>query len=326
MSLGLLDDIRMKIGSGEDVSPSEALALLQLEDPDVYDLFAITNRLRHTHKGNKIRFCSIINAKSNLCAEDCGFCSQAKNSTAEIPKYTMLPPEKIVEGAVAMEKAGAHEYSIVTSGRATETKSELERVTEALKGISSQTGLERCASMGTLSRKALETLRGAGLQRIHHNLESSPRYYPNVCSTRSWESNVETIKEAKALGFFVCSGGIFGMGESFQDRVDLAFILKDLDVDSIPLNFYHPIPGTALENKYRLTPLECLKIIAMFRLVHPMKDIWAMGGREVNLRSLQSMIFMAGANGILGGNYLTTRGRPFSEDLAMIADLTFERA
>ncbi len=326
MSMQFIHEIRIKTENGEGISPSDALKILRLEDPDIYDLFAISNRLRHRYKGNKIRFCSIINAKSNLFAEDCGFCSQAKNSTAEIPKYTMLRPEEIIEGAVAMERAGAHEYSIVTSGKATETKKELDRVAEAIKGISRETGLERCASMGTLSRETLLLLKDAGLERVHHNLESSPRYYPNVCSTRSWESNVETIREAKALGFTVCSGGIFGMGETLQDRVDLAFILRDLEVDSIPLNFYHPIPGTALAAKHNLSPMDCLKIIAMFRLVNPTRDIWAMGGREVNLRSLQSMIFMAGANGVLGGNYLTTRGRPFSEDIEMITDLMFERA
>jgi biotin synthase len=198
---------------------------------------------------------------------------------------------------------------------------ELVRVGNAVERIRDEVGLETCVSLGALPADGIAYLMSRGLRSVHHNLETSRRFFPSVCTTHDYEEDVRAVRDAKAAGAWVCCGGIFGLGETDEDRVELAMTLRELGVDSIPVNFLNPVPGTPLEGKRDLTPITCLKIIAMMRLCHPAREIIVCGGREVNLRDLQSLMFAAGATGTMAGNYLTTCGRPAEEDIRMIRDL-----
>jgi biotin synthase len=261
-----------------------------------------------------------MNAKSGRCPEDCAFCAQSSYYKAKIKVYPLIDPEVIVRRAKKAWEVGARRFSIVTSGKSL-TKSEVEKVCLAIREISKETKVQTCASLGMLNKEEASALKEAGLWRYHHNLETSCSYFPKICSTHSYDEDIRTIKIAQEVGFKVCCGGIFGMGESAEDRIMLAFMLKDLGVDSIPVNFLNSVPGTKLEGTYLLNPLECLKILAVLRFILPTREIITCGGREQNLRSLQSLMFFAGASGMMLGNYLTTKGRKPEEDLQLIKDL-----
>lgn len=306
------------------ISAQEAKQLITLDHSELLNLFKLTNSLRQHFKGNGVNLCSIINAKSGLCPEDCKFCAQSAHYKTPAKTYPLLNSNIIAEKAILAAGTGARGFSIVTSGYSIDNKSELDDIAQAIKAISEKTPLYRCASLGILNEQELNYLRYAGLTKYHHNLETSRTFFPNICTTHPYDDDVDTIKSAKSAGLNVCSGGVFGIGESWDDRIELAFTLKQLDVDSIPINFLNPIKGTPLEGSTYLSPLECLKIIAIFRLILPEKDIVICGGREVNLRDLQSMIFYAGANGMMIGGYLTTSGRPVEDDIKMIRDLGLE--
>lgn len=306
------------------ISPNEAKQLTTLTDDSMLKLFGTTNELRQHFKGNTVNLCSIINAKSGLCPEDCKFCAQSAHYKTEAKSYPLLRTYTIAEKAVDAVHAGARGFSIVTSGYGVDNKTELDDIADAIKAIAMKTPLYRCASLGILSEQELNYLKDAGLTKYHHNLETSRSFFSNVCTTHPYDDDVDAVKAAKLVGLNVCSGGVFGIGESWEDRIELAFTLKALDVDSIPINFLNPVKGTPLEGKSILTPTECLKIIAMFRLILPDKDIVICGGREFNLRDMQSLIFYAGANGMMTGGYLTTSGRPSEDDLRMIRDLGLE--
>jgi biotin synthase len=262
-----------------------------------------------------------VNAKSGLCSEDCSFCSQSRRSKADIRKYPLIEEEEMVRAAREAKARGAREFSIVSSGLAMRNRGELERVGNAIERIRSEVGIETCVSLGTLSAEDVSYLLSRGLRSLHHNLETSRSFFPSVCTTHDYEEDVRAVREAKAAGAWVCCGGIFGIGETALERVELAMTLRELSVDSIPVNFLNPVPGTPVEGRRELTPFDCLKIIAMMRLVHPRREIIVCGGREVNLRDLQSLMFAAGATGTMAGNYLTTAGRPAEDDIRMIRDL-----
>lgn len=319
----LVAEVGGRVLEGGNVTPEEALELIGLEGEDVYDLLLAAGKVRRHFKGTKVFFCSIVSAKSGLCPEDCSFCAQSVHASVEIETFPVRDPDYILEHARAAASAGAHEFSIVTSGKAP-GKKDLDKICEAVERMKAQNTLVRCASLGMLSEEKAERLKAAGLQSYHHNLETSRRFFPNICTTHGYDESLETVRLAKRHGFSVCCGGIFGMGETDEDRVDLAFTLKELDVDSVPLNFLNPIPGTKLENRPLLPPLKILAVIALYRLILPRKEILVCGGREVNLRDLQPLMFLAGANGTMLGNYLTTKGRSPEEDLRMIADLGLE--
>ncbi len=306
------------------ISEQEAKKLSILTHEHMAKLFEVTNALRQHFKGNGVNICSIINAKSGLCPEDCTFCAQSAHYKTAAKRYPLLKPDIIVEKARNAVGWGARGFSIVTSGYGIDNQSDLDEVANAIKGIAEHTPMYGCASLGILTKHELSYLKDAGLVKYHHNLETSRSFFPGVCTTHPYDDDIEAVKNAKQAGLNVCSGGIFGLGESWDDRIELAFTLKDLNVDSVPINFLNPIKGTPLEGKTLLTPIECLKIIAIFRLILPEKDIVICGGREVNLRDMQSMIFYAGANGMMTGGYLTTSGRPVEDDLRMIHDLGFE--
>ncbi len=306
--------------SGSGISPEEALEVLNAPDEWLFDLLGATWRVRKHFKGNRVRFCSIVNAKSGLCSEDCTFCSQSRVSRAKIQKYPLIGPEEILKNASAAREAGAREFSIVTSGVGLKNRKEVEQVGDAISRVR-ELGLETCVSIGIVDRETIRYLKSKGLVSFHHNLETSRSFFPRVCTTHSYEDDVEVVRLAKEEGLWVCCGGIFGIGESDEDRVELAVTLRELNVDSIPVNFLNPIPGTPLEGRRELSPIKCLKIIAMMRLVNPTKEIIVCGGREVNLRDMQSLMFVAGATGTMLGNYLTTTGRPPEEDIRMVDDL-----
>ncbi|MBM2828710.1 MAG: Biotin synthase [Actinobacteria bacterium] len=313
--------IREDAMSGEGISSHDALAVLRLPREEMWRLLDVTESVRRHFKGDGIRLCSIVNAKSGLCSEDCSFCSQSRQSKAEITKYPLIDEEKIVAAARDAKERGAREFSIVASGMAMRNRKELVRVGNAVERIRDEVGLETCVSIGTIPAESVAYLLSRGLRSVHHNLETSRSFFPSMCTTHDYEEDVRAVREAKAAGAWVCCGGIFGIGETDEDRVELSMTLRELDVDSIPVNFLNPVPGTPLEGKRDLTPFLCVKIIAMLRLCHPSREIIVCGGREVNMRDLQALMFAAGATGTMAGNYLTTSGRPAEEDVRMIRDL-----
>ncbi|MHC1585511.1 MAG: biotin synthase BioB, partial [Candidatus Syntropharchaeia archaeon] len=301
----------------------ESLQLLELSGADVMDLFSAANRAREKHFGKKIGLCAIVNAKSGRCPEDCAFCAQSSRHNTQIQIYPLIGEEKMLKAAREAKKAGANRFSIVTSGRSLGSK-ELERIGDAIRMIKKETNLHICASLGFLDEEKAEILKDAGVERYHHNLETSESFFSRICTTHSYTEKKKTIISAKNAGMEICSGGILGMGESRKDRIEMAFTLRELKVNSIPINILNPIRGTRLENAQPIPPMEILKTISVFRLILPDKEIRLAGGREINLRDLQSLAILAGANGIMIGNYLTTPGRDPEEDIRMIRDLDLE--
>ncbi len=319
----LIDSIVSCLIAGLGISEFEAEAIAQLSWREFIQLIPIINQLREEKFGNQVRICAIVNAKSGRCPEDCKFCAQSAHWKTNIKTYPLLSPSEMVERAKKAKEMGAKKFSIVTSGKGINKKEEIEKIAQAVSEIRSL-GLEPCASLGIVEKEALEELKQAGLVRYHHNLESSESFYPNICTTHSWQESLEVVKTAKELGLKVCCGGIFGLGEDWQDRIELAISLARLKPDSVPINFLIPIPKTPLENQKRLSPLEALKIIAIFRLAVPDSDIIICGGREKILGDFQSWIFPAGATGIIIGDYLTRKGRSPEDDLRMLQALGLE--
>lgn len=313
--------IRQDATGGEGIGATDALAVLAVPRADLWRLLDLTEGVRRRFLGDAIRLCSIVNAKSGLCSEDCSFCSQSVRSRADIRKYPLIDEEEMVRAAGEAKKRGAREFSIVASGFATRDRAELSRVGRAVERIRTEVGIETCVSLGALSAGDVADLLARGLRAVHHNLETSRSFFPSVCTTHDYEEDVRAVRAAKEAGAWVCCGGIFGIGETAADRVELAMTLKELEVDSIPINFLNPVPGTPVEGRRDLTPVDCIRIIAMMRLVHPRREIIVCGGREANLRDLQSLMFAAGASGTMAGNYLTTAGRPAEDDVRMIRDL-----
>jgi len=284
------------------------------------DLIMCANKIRNNYKKNNIFTCSIINAKSGRCSEDCAFCAQSAFHKTGTETYPLLNKEKMVHNSIYMEKAGATKYSMVTSGHSLSER-EIDSIGHAAEEINKKTDLSVCASLGQLTEPMAIKLKEKGITTYHHNLETARSYFDQICTTHEYDEDIQTVKIAKSAGLKVCSGGILGLGETWAQRVELAFTLKELGVDSIPINFLNPIPGTRMENRSLLPPMEALKCIALFRIINPVKDITICGGREKTLGDFQSWIFMAGANGIMIGNYLTTKGRSAEMDMDMIRQM-----
>jgi biotin synthase len=291
---------------------------------DLWPRLGEAGSVREAHFGRRVSLCVIINAKSGLCSEDCAFCSQAAAAKSEIVKYPLLPKEQLVEAAQAAQAQGAARFSLVTSGKGIVSPKEKSDILEAVAAIRETVPIKVCASLGIADRPFLEELQAAGLHRFHHNLETAASFYPKICSTHAYQDRVATIEAAKEAGLSVCVGGIFGLGESLAQRQELAQAIKDLEVDAIPLNFLHPLPGTRLADRPMLTSIEALKIIIAFRLTFPDKTIIICGGRQPTLRSLAPLIFAAGANALMTGDYLTTKGRLPEDDRQMLADMGLE--
>ncbi|AGK53781.1 biotin synthase BioB [Bacillus sp. 1NLA3E] len=307
---------------GYQITKEEALAIVQAPDEEVLEIINAAFLIRHHYYGKKVKLNMIINTKSGLCPEDCGYCSQSIVSEAPIDKYAWLTKEKIIEGAQESMRRKAGTYCIVASGRRPSDK-EIDHVIEAVKEIKATTDLKICCCLGFLNEEHAGKLAEAGVNRYNHNLNTSKENYENICSTHSYEDRVDTVENAKDSGMSPCSGAIFGMGESDQEAVQIAMSLHQLGADSIPCNFLNSIDGTPLEEKSELNPRKCLKLLAMMRFVNPSKEIRMAGGREVNLRSLQVLGLYA-ANSIFVGDYLTTAGQEPTSDWSMIEDLGFE--
>ncbi len=314
-----VEEMTERAFSGEGITEPQALRVAQCSREELFDLLGMSNRLREEYKGSTVKLCGIVNAKSGLCSEDCAFCAQSVHHDTDIKQYPLLPKTKILNAARKAAKDGAREFSIVTSGKSP-TSRELSRVAAVLGEIASL-GLSTCASLGILAPDALQMLAGAGLDKYHHNLETSRTFFPKVCTTHSYDEDIRTVNAAKEAGLKVCCGGIFGLGESARDWVELAAALREMEVDSVPLNFHNPLRGTRLASQALLGPLDALRVIMVFRLALPGRDIIVCGGREATLRDLQGFIFPAGANGLMLGDYLTTAGRAPELDIQMAKDL-----
>lgn len=310
-----------RIIAGERLSTEEATELSAVSGTDVFALFLAASRVKEHFLGSGIDLCSIISAKSGRCPENCAFCAQSAHHSTDAPVYPLVDEDRIVAGAKEAEAAGSHCYGIVTSGTTISKGEELDRICRAVRRIRESTAIAPSCSLGIIDHETAVTLREAGVATYHHNLETARSFFPNICTTHDYEDDVETVRVAKQAGLTVCCGGIFGLGETAAQRIELAMTLRDLEVDSVPLNFLNPIEGTRLAGSSLITPLECLKTIALFRLILPEKKIAVCGGRERNLRDLQSWIFFAGASGTMVGNYLTTTGRPAEQDWQMFKDL-----
>ena len=281
-------------------------------------------RTREATFGRRVSFCVIINAKSGACSEDCAFCSQAARAQSGAPQYGLLPTEKLVAAAKDAAAAGAARFSIVTSGRGILSPREQGALVAAVAAIKEAVPLKVCASLGIVDKGFLAELKAAGLWRFHHNLEAAASFFPKICTTHAYAERVATIEAAREAGLSVCAGGILGLGESVAQRWELAQALKALPVDAIPLNFLHPLPGTPLSDRPRLTPLTALKAIVAFRLLFPERSLIICGGRQVTLGSLSPLIFAAGADAVMTGDYLTTQGRLPEDDRRTLADLGLE--
>ena len=300
-----------------EIGRDEALVLADVDGDDVMDLVVCAGKIRQRYMKPSVFKCAIINAKSGRCPEDCAFCAQSAHHTTGAQTYDLLSAQTLEEKGLEMAAAGATNYSVVTSGTSL-TESEIDTVCRVARRLKQKTDLNLCASVGLLTAEGARKLKAAGISRYHHNLETARSHFDAICSTHDYDDDIDTVKVAKAAGMAVCSGGIFGMGESWAQRVELAYTLKELDVDSVPINFLNPIKGTRLADRPMLPPLEALKVIALYRFIFPQKDITICGGREATLKDFQSWVFAAGANGLMVGNYLTTQGRDLNADLEMI--------
>jgi len=310
-----------RVVSGGTITGDEALQLASAKSPDLFFLFAEANRIKEYFIGANVYLCSIINAKSGRCPENCAFCAQSAHHRTEAPVFPLVEEERMVACAKEAEANGSTCYGIITSGTGISRGEELERICRAVGRIRRETGITPSCSLGIIDLETAIALKKAGVETYHHNLETSRSFFPRICSTHEYEEDVQTVRVAKEAGLKVCCGGIFGMGETAAQRVEMALTLRELAVDSVPLNFLNPVAGTRLEGMEGISPMECLVTIALFRFILPDRRISVCGGREKNLRDLQSWMFLAGASGTMVGNYLTTTGRPAEQDWLMLQDL-----
>jgi len=319
----MFKDLEKQILGGTSLGFQQGEELLDLDESRCLELFSLANRVRKYFQGDRVDLCAIINGKSGKCSENCSFCAQSVHHSVKIATYELLDKESILARARLMEREGAHRFAVVTSGRGIAEGKELDKLVDIFAALARETNLGVCASLGILSLPVAQRLKEAGLQRYHHNVETAASFFPNICSTHSYQERIATIKAAQEAGMTVCSGGIFGLGESKKQRVEMAFEIKNLGVDSIPINILNPIIGTPLGDRNPLDLWDVLKTVAVFRLIMPRTNLRFCGGREFSLRDLQALGMLAGANGLMVGNYLTTNGRDVKDDLKMLTDLGF---
>lgn len=308
--------------SGECLTLEEGLMILEADDEVILPILQAAFKVRKHYYGKKVKLNMIINAKSGLCPEDCGYCSQSIVSTASVEKYTLLNKETLLAGAKEAMARKAGTYCIVAAGKGP-TNRELDQVIDAVKEIRETMPLKICACLGILKEEQAGRLAAAGVHRYNHNLNTSKANYPSITTTHTYDQRVETVEKVKMNGMSPCSGVIIGMGETNEEIVEMAYALRKLDADSIPINFLNAIPGTPLEHAGRTSAMRALKVLSLFRFICPTKEIRVAGGREINLRSLQPLSLYA-ANSLFLGDYLTTEGQDVSVDHQMIEDLGFE--
>ena len=319
--LQLVESLAQKALAGGILSRDDARALIGVSGDDVYDLFYWANKIRIHFKGRDVRFCAIVAAKVGGCSEDCKFCAQSSHYQTAVQGQAKLTDQQVLDSATHAAAVGADSFGIVNSGRGP-TRGELENwLAPLLQKIAVSGKTRACATLGALTPETARYLYDNGVRRVNHNLETSRNFYPTIVSTHPYEERLNTLKFAKSAGLSLCSGGIFGMGETWEDRLDMVFTLRDIGVDVMPLNFLNAIAGTPLEELPKLPPMECLKIISLCRFIYPGVELKVAGGREVCLRDLQSWIFFAGADSTMIGNYLTTYGRSPAADHQMVRDL-----
>ncbi|MGI8982655.1 MAG: biotin synthase BioB [Pirellulaceae bacterium] len=320
---GILDwqNLASRSLQGEALSEAEALAILRAPDEELLDILAAAYRVRRKYFGNTVQLYFLMNAKSGLCPEDCHYCSQSKVSEAEILRYNLLSREKLLDGARLAAERKSKTYCIVISARGPSER-EIQAVEKIVPEIKSRYDLEICACLGLLTPDQANRLAACGVNKVNHNLNTSPEYYEQICTTHTYQDRVATLAACRQAGLALCSGGIIGMGERDEDVVRMALALRELKVESIPLNFLIDISGTPLQRTKNLTPRYCLKALAMFRLVNPSSEIRIAGGRELHLGSMQCLGLYA-ANSIFVGDYLTTKGQTPEADYKMIEELGF---
>jgi biotin synthase len=310
-----------RVLAGELLDRNDAAYLTTIGGNDVYDLFYWANKIRIRFAGPDVKFCAIVAAKVGGCSEDCKFCAQSEHYHTAVESQSHLTDDQVLQSAWHAADVGADSFGIVNSGRGP-TRRELEDWLKPLMMKVAKEGKTRaCATLGALTPETAKFLFDCGIRRINHNIETSERHYGNIVSTHPFSERINTLKNAKEAGLSLCSGGIFGMGEQWEDRLDMAFTLRELGVDVVPINFLNAIHGTPLQDQPKLPPMECLKIISIYRFLLPAKELKVAGGREVCLRDLQSWIFFAGADSTMIGNYLTTYGRKPEQDHQMVMDL-----
>jgi len=314
-------ELAQRVLDGHQITRNEALAVLQSPDAELLDLIAACYQIRHRHWGRTVQLYFLMNAKSGLCPEDCGYCSQSKVSQAEIPAYNLISESKLLDAARVCAERGASTYCLVISARGP-TEREIQAVEHIVPKIKSQYGLNVCACLGLLTPDQAQRLKACGVDKVNHNLNTSQRFYPEICTTHSWQDRIDTLKAVRSAGLELCSGGIIGMGENDADVVDMAFSFRALNVESIPLNFLNSIDGTPLAGSQRLNPRYCLKALCLLRLVNPASEIRIAGGRELHLGSLQPLGLYV-ANSIFVGDYLTTKGQAPEADHKMIEEMGF---
>jgi biotin synthase len=315
------DELAEQVLDGYELSASDALAVLAAPEEELLDLMAAAYRVRRQHWGRSVQLYFLMNAKSGLCPEDCSYCSQSKVSEAEIPRYNLLNREQLMAGAKAAAERQAKTYCIVISARGPSER-EIAAVEKLVPEIKQQYGLDICACLGLLTPDQAARLAACGVNKVNHNLNTSAEHYGEICTTHTYQDRVDTLKAVRNAGMELCSGGIIGMGEADDDVVRMCFSLRDLGVESIPVNFLNPIDGTPLAGKSDLNPRYCLKVLCLFRLANPRSEIRIAGGREIHLRSLQPLGMYA-ANSLFIGDYLTTKGQAAEADYQMVEDLGF---
>ena len=318
------DVLAEKSLAGEAPTREEALSVLNSGNDELLSVLHAAFRVRQRFHGRDVRLHVLKNAKSGSCRENCAFCSQSIAAYSGVDRYQMQTVEELVEGAREAHRMQAVKYCMVTATRGPSPR-ELEIVCEAVRRIKAEIPIKICTSLGLITNTQAEKLAAAGVDRFNHNLETSRNHFGQVCQTHSWEDRVATIKAAKQAGMEACCGGIMGMGETLDDRIDLAFALRELEVESIPVNFLDPRPGTAMGHLERMKPQDCLRTLCMYRFVNPTRDIRAAGGREVVLRNMQ-VLALYPANSMFTEGYLTTPGQGHQDDLAMIEDAGFRVA
>ena len=319
------EELADRVLAGGALSDEEALSVLGCPDDNLLPLLHASYKIRKHYYGNKVKLNMIINTKSGLCPENCGYCAQSIVSKAPIEKYAMMKREEIVAGAERAASVNAGTYCIVASGRGPVNR-ELEIVIDSVKEIKAKyNGMTVCACLGLLKPEQAKRLKEAGVDRYNHNINTSAAHHESITTSHTYDDRVNTVELAKEAGISPCSGVIIGMRETKEDVIAMARSLHAMDADSIPVNFLHAVDGTPLEGTNELTPRYCLKVLCLFRFMNPTKEIRISGGREVNLRSLQPFGLYP-ANSIFVGDYLTTAGQESDRDRQMLEDLGFEIA
>jgi len=318
--LNVFNEIKKRVLQGNELSFQEAMYLADLQGRQLHQLVALAGEITARHGGNNIDLCSIINAKSGNCSEDCKFCAQSARYHTGIKNYRLLDLEIIVAAAQEAEARGINRFSLVTSGREL-SEEDFNRVLTIYQNLYKKTKLKLCTSLGLLDTARAFRLKEAGVSMVHHNLETCRSFFPQICTSHTYEQRVNTIKAAQQAGLKVCSGGIISIGETMAQRLELAYELKELRVDSVPVNILHPIPGTPLENQQIIPPEEIIKTICLFRLILPGVLLRFAGGRKEALGELRGLGFLAGINGAIMGDFLTTPGDEFDKDIQLIKSL-----